>query len=49
MQGERVQSLVREVRSHMPGRKKNKTENRSRMVTNSIKILIMVYIFLKKS
>ena len=37
MQGVQVCSLVRELRSHMPHGQKNKTENRSNSVTNSIK------------
>ena len=44
MQGVWVQSLVRELRSHMPQGQKTKTENRSNNVTNSIQTLKMVHI-----
>ena len=37
-------TLVRELRSHMPHGPKTKTENRSNVVTNSIKTLKMVHI-----
>ena len=40
--GVRVQSLVRELRSYMPCGQKN--QNRSNIVTNSIKTLKMVHI-----
>ena len=39
VQGEQVQSLVGELRSHMPQGQKTKTQNRSNIVTNSIKTL----------
>ena len=39
MQGVRVQSLVGELRSHMPCGQNTKTWNRSNIVTNSIKTL----------
>ena len=42
-----VPSLVWELRSHMLCSKKNKTENRSNIVTNSIKTLKMIHIFKK--
>ena len=44
MQGLWVQSLVRELRSHMPCMPKAKTYNRSNIVTNSIQTLKMVLI-----
>ena len=47
MQEVQVQSLIRELRSHMPRGQKNKTENRSNIVTNSIKTLKMIHIFKK--
>jgi len=47
MQGLQVQSLVEELRSHVPLCQKAKTENRSNIVTNSIKNLKMAHI--KKS
>ena len=40
----RVQSLVRELGSYMPCGQKTETWNRSNIVTNSIRTLIMVYI-----
>ena len=39
-----VPSLARELRSHMPRGQKTKTQNRSNIVTNSIKTLKMVHI-----
>lgn len=39
MQGVRVPSLVRELRTHKPHSQKTKTQNRSKIVTNSIKTL----------
>ena len=51
VQGEQVQSLVGELRSHMPQGQKTKTQNRSNIVTNLIKTLKMVHVkkkFLKK-
>ena len=48
MQGEGVQSLVRELRSHVPHGQKIKTQNRSNTVANSIKALKMVHIKKKK-
>ena len=42
-----VQSLVEKLRSHIPPGQKNKTENRSNVVTNSKKTLKMIHI--KKS
>ena len=42
--GDMVRSLVRELRSHMPRGQKTKTENRSNVVTNSIKTLKMAHI-----
>ena len=47
--GARVQSLVRELRSHMLHSQENKTENRNNMVTNSTKTFKMVHIKKKKS
>ena len=47
IQGVRVQSLVRELRSTTPLSQRNKTE--SDIVTNSIKNLKMVHIKNKKS
>ena len=44
MQGVQVPSLVRHLRSHMPHSQKTKTQNRSNIVTNSIKTLKMVHI-----
>ena len=44
VQGIQVQSLVRELRSHMPCGQKIKTYNRSNVVTHSIKTLKMVHI-----
>ena len=44
MQGLQVQSLVEELRSHVPLGQKAKTENRSNIVTNSIKTLKMAHI-----
>ena len=38
-----VQSLVREVRSHMPHGQKTKTSNRSNILTDSTKTLKMVH------
>ena len=42
--GDMVRSLVRELRSHMPRGQKTKTENRSNVVTDSIKTLKMAHI-----
>ena len=39
VQGVRVRSLVGELRSHMPGGQTTKTQNRSNIVTKSIKTL----------
>ena len=47
MQELQVQSLGEELRSHVPLCQKVKTENRSSIVTNSIKTLKMAHI--KKS
>ena len=44
MQGVRVQPLVGELRSHIPYDPKTKMQNRSNIVTNSIKTLKMVHI-----
>ena len=44
MQGAWVQSLGRGLRSHMPNGQKTTTQNRSSIVTNSIKTLKMVHI-----
>ena len=44
MQGVQVQSLVQELRSHMPCGQKTKAQNRSNIVTDSIKILKIVHI-----
>ena len=44
MQGVQVQPLVGELRSHMPYDPKTKMQNRSNIVTNSIKTLKMVHI-----
>ena len=44
MQGVRFRSLVRELKSHMPQGQNTKTQNRSNVVTNSIKTLKMVHI-----
>ena len=51
MQGVQVCSLVGELRSHMPRSQKTKTENKSKVVTNSMKTLKMVHIkkILKKN
>ena len=43
-----VQSLVGELRSHMPHGQRTKTENRNHIVTNSIKTLKVVHIKIKK-
>ena len=43
VQGVQVQSLVGELRSHMPQGQKTKTSNRSNIVTNPIKTLKMVH------
>ena len=51
LQGVKVQSLVGELRSHMPFGQKTKTSNRSDTLANSIKTLKMIHdqkIFLKK-
>ena len=44
MQEVQVQSLVRELRPHMPRGQKHKTQNRSDIVTNSIKTVKMAHI-----
>ena len=44
LQGMHVQSLVRELGSHMACGQKTKTENRSNVVTNPINTLNMVHI-----
>lgn len=44
VQGVSVQSLVRELRSHMPHGQEHKTWNRRSIVTNSIKTLKMLHI-----
>ena len=44
MQGVGVQSLVRELRSHVPHGQKIKTQNRSNTVANSIKTLKIFHI-----
>ena len=44
VQGVQVQSLVGELRSHMPQGQKTKTSNRSNIVTNPIKTLKMVHV-----
>ena len=44
MQEEGVQSLVRELRSHMPFGQNPKTSKRSNVVTNSIKTQILRYL-----
>ena len=44
IQGTWVRSLVQELRSHMPHSQKTETENRSNVVTNSIKTLKLVHI-----
>ena len=44
VQGVQVQSLVGELRSHMPQGQKTKTQNRSNIVTNLIKTLKMVHV-----
>ena len=43
MQGVRVPSPVGELRSHTPCGQKTKTQNRSSIVTNSVKTLKMVH------
>ena len=43
-----IQSLVRQVRSHMPCGQKPKHENSNNIITNSIKTLKMVYVKKKK-
>ena len=48
MQGVQVQSLARELGSHMPCGRKTKTWNRNNILTNSIKTLKMVHIKKKK-
>ena len=47
MQAVHVRSLVGELRSHMPHGQKTKTQNRSNIITHSVKALKMVHI--KKS
>jgi len=44
MEGVCVQSLIGEVRFHMTHSQKTKTENRSNIITHSIKTLKMVHI-----
>ena len=44
MQDLQVQSLVGELRSHIPCGQRAKTENRNNMITNSIKTFKMVHI-----
>ena len=44
VQGGQVQSLVGELRSHIPQGQKTKTSNRSNIVTNPIKTLKMVHV-----
>ena len=44
MQGMQVQSLVRELRFHMPCSQKAKTENESNIATGSMKTLKIVHI-----
>ena len=44
MQGVQVRSLVGELRSHVPLGQEIETENRSNIVTNSIKTLKMIHI-----
>ena len=48
IQGVWVQSLVEELRSHIPGSQKTKTEKRSSIVTNLVKTLKMAHIKKKK-
>ena len=49
VQGVWVQSLVRELRPHMPqGPKNQNTNNRSNIVTNSIKTFKMIHFKKKK-
>ena len=49
VQRARVQSLVGELRSHVPCDQKPKQRNRSNTVTSSVKTLKMVYIKKKKT
>lgn len=51
IRGMQIQSLVREVRSHMPASQKTQTQNRNNIVTSPIKTLKIVHIKknLKKS
>ena len=44
MQEVEVRPLVRELRAYMPLGQETKTENRSNIVTNSIKTLKMIHI-----
>ena len=39
-----VQSLIGEIRSHMPHSQKTETENRSNIITRAIKTLKMVHL-----
>ena len=43
-----MQLLIQKLRFHMPPDQKPKPENRNKIVTNSIKTLIMVHIKKKK-
>ena len=42
--GDIILSLIRHIRSHMPWSQRTKMQNRSNIVTNSIKTLKMVHI-----